>query len=76
MALGYNHPKTEICTRKIKKKKKKKKKKLGVKCGWRVGLTTLPPSLLAVCLSNVGALTSRNPMGLHGLEQGYLYLFN
>jgi hypothetical protein len=23
--------------------------------------------LLAVCLSNVGALTSRNPMGLHGL---------
>jgi hypothetical protein len=23
---------------------------------------------LAVCLSNVGALTSRNPMGLHGLE--------
>jgi hypothetical protein len=24
--------------------------------------------------SNVGPLTSRNPMGLHGLEQGYLYL--
>jgi hypothetical protein len=23
----------------------------------------------------VGALTSRNPMGLHGLEQGYLYLY-
>jgi hypothetical protein len=23
--------------------------------------------LLAVCLSNVGALTSRNPMGLHSL---------
>jgi hypothetical protein len=22
----------------------------------------------------VGALISRNPMGLHGLEQGYLYL--
>jgi hypothetical protein len=22
---------------------------------------------LAACLSNVGALTSRNPMGLHGL---------
>jgi hypothetical protein len=30
--------------------------------------------LLAVCLSNVGALTSHNPMGLHGLEQGYFYL--
>jgi hypothetical protein len=29
--------------------------------------------LLAVCLSNVGALTSRNPMGLYGMEQGYLY---
>jgi hypothetical protein len=29
--------------------------------------------LLAVCLNNVGALTSRNPMGLQGLEQGYLY---
>jgi hypothetical protein len=23
--------------------------------------------VLAVCLSNVGALTSRNPMGLYGL---------
>jgi hypothetical protein len=31
--------------------------------------------LLAVCLSNVGTLTSRNPMGLNGLQQGYLYLF-
>jgi hypothetical protein len=31
--------------------------------------------LLALCLSNVGALTSRNLMGLHGLQQGYLYLF-
>jgi hypothetical protein len=27
--------------------------------------------LLAVCLSNVGALTSHNPMGLHGLEQAF-----
>jgi hypothetical protein len=26
-------------------------------------------------LSNVGALTSRNPMGLHGLEQGCIYLY-
>jgi hypothetical protein len=23
----------------------------------------------------VGALTSRNPIGLHGLEQGYLYFY-
>jgi hypothetical protein len=28
---------------------------------------TLHTLKLPVCLSNVGALTSRNPMGLHGL---------
>jgi hypothetical protein len=26
------------------------------------------------CLDNVGASTSHNPMGLHGLLYGYLYL--
>jgi hypothetical protein len=31
--------------------------------------------LVAVCLSNVRTLTSRNPMGLHGLQQGYLYFY-
>jgi hypothetical protein len=31
--------------------------------------------LLADCLENVGASTSHNLMGLHGLLQGYLYLF-
>jgi hypothetical protein len=36
-----------------------------------VGLTTLPPSISR--LSNVGVLTSRNPMGLHGLYY-YYYL--
>jgi hypothetical protein len=28
-----------------------------------------------LCLENVGASTSHNPMGLHGLLQGWLYLF-
>jgi hypothetical protein len=59
MTLGSTQPLTEMSTRNLKKRN------LGVKCG----------HLLAGCLSNVGVLTSRNPMGLHGLEQGYLYLF-
>jgi hypothetical protein len=39
---------------------------LGVKSGRRVGLTTLPPSMSRMS-ENVGASTSRNPKGLHGL---------
>jgi hypothetical protein len=39
---------------------------LGVKSGRRVGLTTLPPSKSRMS-ENVGALTSHNPKGLHGL---------
>jgi hypothetical protein len=31
-------------------------------------------NLLADCLENVGASTSHNSMGLHGLLQGYRYL--
>jgi hypothetical protein len=27
------------------------------------------------CLQNAGASTSHNPMGLHGLLQGHLYIF-
>jgi hypothetical protein len=38
----------------------------GVKSGQRVGLTTLPPSMSRIS-ENVGASTSRNPKGLHGL---------
>jgi hypothetical protein len=34
--------------------------------GRRVGLTTLPPSVSRMS-ENVGASTSRNPKGLHGL---------
>jgi hypothetical protein len=39
---------------------------LGVKCGRRVGLTTLPPSLSWIS-ENMGASNSRNSKGLHGL---------
>jgi hypothetical protein len=46
----------------------------GVKGGWRVRLTTLPPSVSRLSRENVGASTSHNPMGLHGLLQGELYL--
>jgi hypothetical protein len=42
----------------------------GVKGGRRVRLTTTPPFVSADCLENVGASTSHNPMGLHGLLQG------
>jgi hypothetical protein len=38
----------------------------GVKSGRRVGLTTLPSSVSRMS-ENVGASTSRNPKGLHGL---------
>jgi hypothetical protein len=41
----------------------------GVKDGWRVRLTNLPPSLSRLSRQNVGASTSHNPMGLHGLLQ-------
>jgi hypothetical protein len=46
---------------------------MGVKCGGRVGLTTLR-HLLAVCLSNVGALTSRNPRGLTACNR-HIFIF-
>jgi hypothetical protein len=39
---------------------------MGVKSGRRVGLTTLPPSMSRIS-ENMGASTSRNPKGLHGL---------
>jgi hypothetical protein len=45
----------------------------GIKGGRRVGPTTSLPS---VSLENVAASTSNNPMGLHGLVQGWIYLYN
>jgi hypothetical protein len=42
--------------------------------GRSVKLTTLPPSVSRLSTENVGASTSHNPMGLHGLLQGQLCL--
>jgi hypothetical protein len=42
----------------------------GVKGGWRVRLTTLPPSVSRLSREDVGASMSHNPMGLHGPLQG------
>jgi hypothetical protein len=56
MVLGSTEPLTEMSTRNLP----------GVKSGWCVGLTTLPPSVSRMS-ENVGASTSRNPKGLHGL---------
>jgi hypothetical protein len=46
-----------------------------VKDGRGVNLTS-PPSVSRLCRENVGASMSHNPMGLHGLLKGQLYLFN
>jgi hypothetical protein len=46
-----------------------------VKGGQRVRLTTLLPSVSQISRENVGASTSHNPTGLHGLLQTWLYLF-
>jgi hypothetical protein len=48
----------------------------GLKGGWCVRLTTLLPSVSRLFRENVGVSTSHNPMGLHNLLQGYLYLYN
>jgi hypothetical protein len=42
----------------------------GVKGGRLIGLTTLPPYVCWLSGQNLGASTSHNPMGLHGLLQG------
>jgi hypothetical protein len=59
MALGSTHPLTEMSTRSLP----------GGKGGRLVRLTTLQPSV-SHFVENVGASTSHNPMGLHGLLQG------
>jgi hypothetical protein len=62
MALGLTQPLTEMSIRNLP-------------VGYRVaGALGLQPycHLWANCQKNVGASTSHNPMGLHGLLQGYL----
>jgi hypothetical protein len=49
---------------------------MGVKGGRRVGLTTLTPSVSRLSRQNVGPSTSHNPIVLHGLLQGKLYLLH
>jgi hypothetical protein len=60
MALGSAQPPTEMSTRNLP--------------GGKGQLARKANNLTAICelnvLENVGALTSHNPMGLHGLLQG------
>jgi hypothetical protein len=61
MALGSTQPPTEMSTRNLP---------AAVKDGRRVRLTNLPLSVSRLSRENVGASTSHNPMGLHGLLRG------
>jgi hypothetical protein len=66
MALGTIQGLTEMTTRNLPGV---------VKGGRRLRLTTSPPSTCMSRLSrNVGTATSHNPVGLHGLVHGWLYL--
>jgi hypothetical protein len=57
IVLGSTQPLTEMSTRNLPRGKG----------GPRVRLTTLPPSVSRLFKENMGASTSHNPMGLHGL---------
>jgi hypothetical protein len=61
MALESTQPLTEMSTRKIL---------VAVKGGRRIRLTNSRPSVERLSRENMGASTSNNPMGLHGLLQG------
>jgi hypothetical protein len=67
---GWVDPRTRVWLEGLGKLKKSTEFSWGVKGGRRVGLTTLPPSMSRMSRDNVGASTSHNPMGLHGLLQG------
>jgi hypothetical protein len=60
MVLGLTQPLTEMSTRNLP----------GVKGGRRVTLTTLTLSVNRMSKTNLGASTSPDLMGLHGLLQG------
>jgi hypothetical protein len=59
MVLGSTQPLTEMSTRNLPWG--------GVKGGRRVMPTTLPSCMSRLSRENVGASTSHNPLGLHGL---------
>jgi hypothetical protein len=61
MALGSTQHLTEMSTRNLTR---------------RLRLTPLPPSMNRLSRENVGASTSHNPMGLHGLSKVYALPFN
>jgi hypothetical protein len=61
MDLVSTQPLTEMSTRNLHGE---------LKGDRSVKLTTLPPSVSRLSIENVGASTSQNPMGLHGLLQG------
>jgi hypothetical protein len=65
MAQGFTQSLTDTSTR---------KSFFGVKRDRCVRLSTSPPSW-ADCVENVRSSTSNNPLGLHGLIQGYAYFF-
>jgi hypothetical protein len=56
MALGSTQPLIEMSTRNLP--------------GGKGRLAHRADNLTAICLENVGASTSHNPTGLHGLLQG------
>jgi hypothetical protein len=65
MALGSTQSLTEMSTRNLP----------GGKGGRPARKGNNLTAICADCLENVGASTPHNPMGLHDLLQGYLYLF-
>jgi hypothetical protein len=58
MTVGSTQPLTEMSTRNFPGGKERPARKADLTAIW------------ADCVENVGALTSHNPMGLHGLLQG------
>jgi hypothetical protein len=61
MAMGSTQPLTEMSTKNLPGR---------IKGGQHVRLTNSLPSVSRLSRENVGASTSHNPMGLHGLLQG------
>jgi hypothetical protein len=66
MGLGLTQPLTELLPGIF----------LGVKGGWLVGFTNLPPSVSRLSRQSVGASTSHNPLGFTScFRDGFLFFF-